>query len=52
MRRSLEQPYEGPFSIIERLADFLYRINYKDQPTDINIDRLKPAFIEGAGEGQ
>lgn len=50
--RSLEQPYEGPFPIIERLTDFLYRINYKGQPTEINIDRLKPAFIEEAGEDQ
>lgn len=50
--RSLEQPYEGPFSVIKRLTDFLYRINYKDRPTEINIDRLKPAFIERIGENQ
>jgi len=50
--RSLEQPYEGPFPIIKRLTDFLYRINYKDRPTEINIDRLKPAFIERTRENQ
>jgi len=50
--RSLEQPYEGPSPIIKRLTDFLYRINYKDRPTEINIDRLKPAFIERTKENQ
>lgn len=44
----LEQPYEGPFEVTERLIDFLYRVNYKGQPAVINTDRLKPAFIERA----
>ncbi|CAL1683860.1 unnamed protein product [Lasius platythorax] len=51
-REPLERPYEGPFKIIERISDFLYRIDYKGQPEDINIDRLKPAFMEKAGENQ
>jgi len=45
-RRPLEQPYEGPFPIINRINDSLFRVNYKGQPTTINIDRLKPAFME------
>jgi len=49
-RGPLELPYEGPYKIIGRSSDFLYRIEYKDQPEEINIDRLKPAFIENAEE--
>ncbi|KYN24349.1 hypothetical protein ALC57_04046 [Trachymyrmex cornetzi] len=45
-RGPLELPYEGPFPIITRLSDFIYRINYKGHPEEINIDRLKPALIE------
>lgn len=45
-RRSLEQPYEGPFQVIQRLTNILYKIDYKGQPVEINVDRLKPAFIE------
>lgn len=51
-RRPLEQPYEGPFPVIQRLTDFLYRINYKGQPTEVNVDRLKPAFMEETEEAQ
>jgi len=47
-RGPLELPYEGPFRIIKRISDFLYRINYKGQPEEINTDRLKPAFFETA----
>ncbi|KAK2577613.1 hypothetical protein KPH14_012906, partial [Odynerus spinipes] len=42
----LELPYEGPFKILERISDFQYKIDYKGQPETINIERLKPAFIE------
>lgn len=49
-RGPLELPYEGPFRIIERKSDFLYRIDYKGQPEVINIDRLKPAFMERTEE--
>ncbi|XP_018396284.1 PREDICTED: uncharacterized protein LOC108774631 [Cyphomyrmex costatus] len=45
-RGPLELPYEGPFPIITRLSDFIYRINYKGHPEAINTDRLKPALIE------
>lgn len=45
-RKPLEQPYEGPFEVIDRLSEYLYKINYKGRPTQINIDRLKPAFLE------
>jgi len=46
--KPLESPYERSYKIIGRSSDFLYRIEYKGQPEEINIDRLKPAFIESA----
>lgn len=49
-RGPLERPYEGPFRIIERISDFLYRVDYKGQPEEINTDRLKPAFMERVEE--
>lgn len=45
-RKPLECPYKGPFKIIERISDFLYRIDLRGQPEEINIDRLKLAFME------
>jgi len=45
-RRPLNQPYEGPFPVIQRLNRSVYRINFKGQTQDINVDRLKPAFLE------
>ncbi|CAL1678522.1 unnamed protein product [Lasius platythorax] len=42
----LSQPHEGPFPVITKINDTVFRINYKGQPTTINVDRLKPAFIE------
>jgi len=45
-RKLLDQPYEGPFPIIKKLNESIYRINFKGQDQDINIDRLKPTFLE------
>ncbi|KAL0124082.1 hypothetical protein PUN28_006108 [Cardiocondyla obscurior] len=45
-RRPLEPPYEGPYPVIDRLSTYLYKINFKGTPTQINIDRLKPAFLQ------
>ncbi|KMQ90169.1 gag-pol protein [Lasius niger] len=45
-KSSLEPPYKGPFKVNDRLSEYLYKINYKKRPTEINIDRLKPAILE------
>ncbi|CAK9799789.1 Transposon Ty3-G Gag-Pol polyprotein [Anthophora quadrimaculata] len=47
-KKPLEPPYEGPFQVIEKLSDDIFKINYKGKPTNITIERLKPAFIEEA----
>ncbi|XP_077282318.1 uncharacterized protein LOC143908507 [Temnothorax americanus] len=46
VRRPLDQPYEGPYAVLERVSDFCFRVDIKGQPTDVSIDRLKPAFLE------
>lgn len=46
----LTEPYEGPFKILNRNSDSVFRIIFKGQPADISIDRLKPAFLENIPE--
>ena len=46
LRGSSELSYEGPFPIITKLSDFIYRINYKGHSEEINTDRLKPVLME------
>ena len=45
-RRPLDQPYEGPYPILERVSDLCYRLDVKGQQTDVSVDRIKPAFLE------
>lgn len=47
----LEMPYEGPYEILERLTDRIYKLNIKGKPTQISTERLKPAFIEVFTDG-
>lgn len=46
VKRPLEQPYEGPYKIIERISDFVFRIDHKGQSMEVSTDRLKPTFHE------
>lgn len=46
VKRLLDQPYEGPFFILERVNHFCYRLDIRGQPTAVSIDRLKPAFLK------
>ncbi|XP_070522385.1 uncharacterized protein [Cardiocondyla obscurior] len=50
VRKPLDQLYEGPFTVLERPSDFCFRIDIRGRPTDISIDRLKPAFLETTAE--
>ena len=45
VRKPLDQPYEGPYEVVERLNDFCFRVKVKDTNQDISTERLKPAFI-------
>ncbi|XP_025829488.1 uncharacterized protein LOC112904215 [Agrilus planipennis] len=46
VKKPLKQPYEGPFEVIRKTNEFCFRVNVNGTPTEILIDRLKPAFIE------
>ncbi|XP_076390586.1 uncharacterized protein LOC143265001 [Megachile rotundata] len=46
VKRPLEQPYEGPFKVLQRVTDITYLIDYKGNPIVFSTERLKPAFVE------
>lgn len=45
-RRPLESPYEGPYLIVERVNDKVYKVDIKGNIQTVSIERLKPAFFE------
>ncbi|EFN67616.1 hypothetical protein EAG_00467, partial [Camponotus floridanus] len=46
----LQPPYNGPYEVISRTAKtFVVRIQGKD--VTVSIDRLKPAYILAADDG-
>lgn len=45
VKKPLEQPYMGPFEIIERVNDRLFTILVNGRQVNVNIERLKPAYI-------
>ncbi|GBM59450.1 hypothetical protein AVEN_117651-1 [Araneus ventricosus] len=44
VKKQLEPPYEGPFSVIES-KDKNFTINIKGENVNVSLDRLKPAYI-------
>ncbi|XP_045779239.1 uncharacterized protein LOC123876882 [Maniola jurtina] len=44
MKRSLEQPYTGPYKVLER-GEKNFKLEVKGKPMAVTIDRLKPAYI-------
>ncbi|XP_043263164.1 uncharacterized protein LOC122403615 [Colletes gigas] len=45
-KKPLEPPYEGPFLVLDRTSDDVFRIEYKGKPTMISVEWLKPARVE------
>lgn len=45
IKKPLEPAYRGPYKIINRFTDILYKIEIEDTSVSINLDRLKPAYI-------
>lgn len=45
IKKSLQPPYEGPYEVLSR-SDKVFKIMVRGRPTTVNIDRLKPAYIE------
>ena len=46
-KRSLDQPFERPYKVLERISDTVFKIKVNDVPLTVSTERLKPAFIEG-----
>lgn len=45
VRRPLQPVYQGPYEILARINERLYTILIKDRPSNISIERLKPAYL-------
>lgn len=45
VKAPLEPPYRGPYKIIKRITDSLYQLDVDGTSKNINLDRLKPAYI-------
>lgn len=45
VKRPLDQPYEGPFPILQRTSSTHFKVDVKGKSTEISIDRLKPALV-------
>ncbi len=41
----LERPYKGPYRVLERVSDRVYKIDVDGKPTCVTVDRLKPAYF-------
>ncbi|XP_026471497.1 uncharacterized protein LOC113375765 [Ctenocephalides felis] len=44
IRKPLEPTYSGPYKIIERISDKVYKISMDGTDKNISVDRLKPAY--------
>lgn len=45
VKRPLEQPYTGPYKIIERISEQVYTLEVKGRPLNVSVERLKPAHM-------
>ncbi|XP_011258800.2 uncharacterized protein LOC105252873 [Camponotus floridanus] len=46
VKRPLDYPYEGPYEIVERLSDRVFKLNIKGEQVTISTERLKPVYQE------
>lgn len=45
IKAPLEPPYQGPYEVIERLTDRIYKIKIRGEEKNISVERLKPCYI-------
>ena len=45
--KPLQPPYAGPFKVLRRTPKY-FVISQNEKPATVSIDRLKPAFLDGA----
>lgn len=44
-KESLDNPYAGPYRVIERINDRVFTVDANGKPTNVAIERLKPAHL-------
>lgn len=45
VKGSLERLYTGPYKVLERISDVIFKIDMKGSPSNVTIERLKPAYF-------
>ncbi len=45
VRKPLQQPYDGPYLVLDRSAKF-FTVDIKGRKDTVSIDRLKPAYLD------
>jgi len=46
VKKPLQPPYEGPYEVLERISDVVFKIKIQGEAVTVSTERLKPAFIE------
>jgi hypothetical protein len=44
-RWPLDQPYTGPYKVLERISDKVFVIDVNDRRVNVTVDRLKPVYL-------
>lgn len=52
VKKPLQHPYDDPYKIIERLSDRDFALLINNERVVVNVERLKPAFIETTVEDE
>lgn len=45
VRKPLQRPYTGPHEVIKRITDRLFTLKVNGRETNVNTERLKPAYL-------
>lgn len=45
VKKPLENPYRGPFKVLERTSDRVFKIDVQGVSTSVSVERLKPAHL-------